>query len=153
MPGFALLCCTVCDGAGTALHASGKVRTGWEVFSATRSGPQCTQGSDTCTCGHTHPQQGGSGNQAAPHPGRGTLSSTQSPMGNSSGWAEPLYLFTGYLLYLLTEYLEYFCNLNCTGQRISPLNCDQPDCRQNSKHSPTLGSMCKVVLPHSSRPV
>lgn len=85
--------------------------------------------------------------------GRGHLPTTQPPMGNSSGWAEPLYLFTGYLLYLLTEHLEYFLNLNCTGERNSSLNCDQRDCRQNFKHSSTLSSMCKVILPHISRQV
>lgn len=103
-------------------------------------------------CTHI-PSKEGKSNQAAPHPGQGALPTTQSPLGNSLGWAEPLHQFTEYLLYLLTEYLEYFLNLNCTGERNSPLNCDQPDCRQNLKHSPTLGSICKVILPHSSRQV
>lgn len=78
-----LLCCSVSDGAGTALHASGKVETGGEVFSpATRSGPQGTQGSGTCTRVHTHPQQGGNSSQAAPHPWQGALPHHPNPNGN-----------------------------------------------------------------------
>lgn len=103
-------------------------------------------------CTHI-PSKEGTAPRLLPIHGRGHFPTTQTPMGISSGWAEPRYLFTGYLLYLLTEYLEYFLNLNCTGERNSPLNCDQPDCRQNLKHSPTLGNMCKVILPHISRQV
>lgn len=67
-----------------------------------------------------------------------------SPLGNSLGWAEPLYLFTGYL--------EHLLNPNCTAEAYSPLNCDQPDSRQNSKDKdrPALSSVCQVILPHVS---
>lgn len=42
-----------------------------------------------------------------------------SPLGNSSGWAKPLYLFTGYL--------EHLLNPNSIAEVYSPLNCDQPE--------------------------
>lgn len=96
---------------------------------------------------HTHPQARREpaarllpyllleGQRAPPH-------CLTSPLGNSSGWAEPLYLSTGYL--------EHLLNPNCTGEVHSTLNHDQPDARQNLKHRPTLSTMRQVILPHFS---
>lgn len=68
---LALLCCTVCDGAGPALLASGKVGTAWEVFSATGSGPQSTQGPGTHgVCTHS-PSKEGTATRLLPLQGRG----------------------------------------------------------------------------------
>lgn len=92
---------------------------------------------------HTHPPPGkeGASNQAAtpsvPSGAEGT-----SPMGNSWGWAELLYLFTGHLEHLLSP--------NCIGEVHSTLNHHQPDSRQNLKHRPTLSSTCQAILPHFS---
>lgn len=147
---LALLCSTVCDGAGTALHASGKVGTGWEVQCHKIRTLVHTRVRHTHTCAHT------SSARREQQPGC-SLSRAEgtSPPPNLQ-WETPQagqYLFTGYLLYLLTEYLEYFLRLNRTRERKTPLNCDQPDCRQNLKHSPISGSMCKDILPPISREV
>lgn len=135
--------CMVCDGAGAALHRSGQGRTGWDVsqdqdLSTHRSLTQAQ-------CAHTqsHPQARREpaarllpnlflqGQRAPPR-------HLTSPLGNASGWAEPLYLFTGYL--------EHLLNPNCIREEHSMLNHDQPDSRQNLKHTPTLSSLCQVIL-------
>lgn len=78
-------------------------------------------------CAHTSPERMEQQPGCSPSGAEGTSPPLNPLLENSSGWAEPPYVFTGYLLYLLTEYLECFLNLNCTGERNSPLNCDQPE--------------------------
>lgn len=141
---LALLCCTVCDGAGTALHSRGKVGLAGKC--------SVPQGSGTCTCVHTSPARREQQPRCSPSRAEGT-SPTPNPNGRLPRLGRTSVPIYWYLLYLLTEYLEYFLNLNCAGERNSPLNCDQPDCRQNLKHSPTSGNMCKVILHHISRQV
>lgn len=136
---------TACDGAGTALHASGKVGLAGKCSVPPRVW-------HVHMCAHTSPARREQQPGCSPSRAEGT-SPTPNPNGRFPRLGRISVPIYWYLLYLLTEYLEYFLNLNCTGERNSPLNCDQPGCRQNLKHSPTSGNMCKVILHHISRQV
>lgn len=102
-----------------------------------------------CACTHPIPKQGRYDQPgcypSAPRGAEGTSPPPDPLMGNSSGWAE--------LLYLLTGYLENLLNPNCMGEVCSPQNCHQPDSRQDLKHRPALRSMYQVILPHFCRQV